>query len=188
MSVQTEVVGPSNSELSDTELRTLAYLLGKANHRQIRGATWHELVKKFITVPIELFVLNAKNEIFLVHRRDLEFVGHHHPGTVVNDWETVDQARSRLIAGELIRDAGFTGGISEPQPIGWFECPRDETSTRHAVALLHVSRFDGEYRPREGKGFFPLDALPIDTLHHHVRMIEALKQYLQDGKYITVSA
>lgn len=188
MNVQTDASSNLVSKLTDSELRTLAFLLERVNPQQIRGEVWHALVTKFVTVPIEFFVLNEKNEVFLVYRKDREFVGHHHPGTVLNYWESVNQARLRLIAGELIRDAGLTGGISAPEPIGWFECPSDEHGRRHAIALLHVSRFKGEYLPREGKGFFPLDALPADTLYHHKRMLAALKQHLQDGKMIAVSA
>lgn len=174
--------------LNQAQLAHLAKLLSEADNTQIQGEVWHQLVMKYITVPIELFVIDDQGRVFLRYRKDREFDGHHHPGTVINDWETKKEALMRLVAGEIIRDAGLVGVITEPEPIGDFECPRDETSTRHAIALLYKCRFRGEYKSHPGMGFFPLDDLPEDTLYHHKRMLAALQQHLVDGKTIHVSA
>ncbi|MEK6968702.1 MAG: hypothetical protein AABX51_08840, partial [Nanoarchaeota archaeon] len=103
--------------LNEEENILLANLLNKANNTEIKGAVWHELVKKFMTVSVELFVLDDSNQIFLIRRPscDPEFTGcpYQMPGTVVNDWENVNLAKERLIQTEIV-PAGLEK-ITEPK-------------------------------------------------------------------------
>ncbi len=173
-------------QLTDDEKEELANLLKKANNVEIRGEIWHQLVVKFITVPIELCILNERNEVFLVYRKDREFDGYHMPGTVVNDWEDVTTARTRLVHGEVMIGAGFS--ITDPHPIGWLEVGRGEEPYqdrhRHAVSLLHIARTTSEFTPREGMGFYPFDEIPKNTLGHHQYLLTFFKRYLHDKQII----
>lgn len=172
--------------LDEDEKKEFVNLLEKVDNIQIRGEIWHQLVKKFITVPIELCILDDQDKVFLVYRKDREFDGYHMPGTVVNDWETVKEARLRLVNGEVIRDAGFQ--VSEPEPIGWIEVRRgdgaEENKTRNAVSLLHVSRLQGDFQKKEGIGFFAFDSLPENTLGCHKFLLRKFAQYLEDGEAV----
>jgi ADP-ribose pyrophosphatase YjhB (NUDIX family) len=172
--------------LDEEEKKELARLLEKVDNVQIRGEIWHQLVKKFITVPIELCIVNNENKVFMVYRKDREFDGYHLPGTVINDWETVDEACTRLVHGEVLRDAGFT--ITKPKSIGWLEVRRgsgkEESRTRNAISLLHLAHLDGNYTEKEGMGFFGFDNIPQNTLGHHIFIIRKFKEYLDSGEII----
>ena len=163
--------------ITEEEKKELARLLSKIKNREIVGDIWHQLVKKFITVPVELCVLDSKNRVFLVYRKDREFDGYHLPGTIVNDWETVHDARVRLMQGEIQKDAGFV--ISYPESIGWIEVRRGEgeyeSRTRNTVALLHIARIQGEFIEKEGYGFYALDAIPENTLQDHKFILRYFK-------------
>lgn len=194
-SVQSAVVIPEdkahkdtewNHHLTDEEKKELAHLLEKAENVEIRGEIWHQLVKKFITVPIELCILNEENKVFLVYRKDREFDGYHMPGTVINDWETVDEACNRLIKKEVAEGAGLT--ITTPISIGWLEVRRgnkpEESKTRNAISLLHVAKVFGKPLLKEGSGFYAFDALPENTLGHHKYILTFFEKYLDDGQII----
>lgn len=172
--------------LTDQEKKELVVLLEKIENTEIRGEIWHQLVKKFITVPVELCILDDNDRVFLVYRKDQEFDGYHMPGSVVNDWETVEEARARLIQDEVVTGAGIE--ITEPEPIGWVESVREagpaEASTRHGVLLLHIARFRGDFIAREGMGFYAFDAIPSNTLGCHKYLIPFFERYLRDGKPI----
>lgn len=172
--------------LNEKEKQDLVVLLEKIENTEIRGEIWHQLVKKFITVPVELCILDNQNRVFLVYRKDREFDGYHMPGSVVNDWETVDEARKRLVRDEVIIGAGIE--ITEPEPIGWMDSPKDagptEPSPRHGILLLHIARFHGDFQPRDGMGFYSLDSIPENTLGCHKYLFPFLKRYLEDSKPI----
>ena len=176
----------NNTLLNDDDKKLLASLLERAKNTDIKGEVWHQLVKKFITVPVELCVLDSKNRVFLVYRKDREFDGYHLPGTIVNDWETVHDARVRLMQGEIQKDAGFV--ISYPESIGWIEVRRGEgeyeSRTRNTVALLHIARIQGEFIEKEGYGFYALDAIPKNTLQDHKFILRYFKKYLENGHII----
>lgn len=71
--------------LNEQEIIKLTDLLARVDNTQIKGDVWYELVKKFITVPIELCILDDQERVLLVYRKDREFDGYHMPGSVVND-------------------------------------------------------------------------------------------------------
>lgn len=172
--------------LSDDDKKLLTSLLERAKNTDITGEIWHQLVKKFITVPVELCVLDSENRIFLVYRKDREFDGYHLPGTIVNDWETVHDARVRLMQGEIQKDAGFT--ISYPESIGWVEVRRGEgeyeSRTRNTIALLHIARIEGDFTPKDGYGFYALSDIPENTLRDHKFILCYFKRYIEDGHII----
>lgn len=172
--------------LNEKEKKELVILLEKVESTEIKGDIWHQLVKKFITVPIELCILDDDNRIFMVYRKDREFDGYHMPGSVVNDWETVEEAKARLVKGEINDGAGIE--ITEPISIGWLDSPKDagpaEPSPRHGVLLLHIAYFHGTFSPREGMGFFPLDNIPENTLGCHKFLVTFLRKYLEDSSPI----
>ncbi len=176
----------TKTSLSVEEKEQLAKLLERAESTDIKGDIWYEIVKKFITVPVELCVLDQENRVFLVYRKDQEFDGYHMPGTVVNDWETVNEARMRLVKGEVVRDAGFQ--VTPPESIGWLEVRRGEgpyeNRTRNAVSLLHIAHLIGGFTPKEGLGFYPFDAIPENTLGSHKYLLQFFKRYLEDKRII----
>lgn len=51
--------------LKEEEKQQLAGLLERIKNTEIKGEIWHQLVKKFITVPIELCILDKQNRVFL---------------------------------------------------------------------------------------------------------------------------
>ena len=169
--------------LDENDKEQLAHLLERAKNTDIKGEIWHQLVKKFITIPVELCVLDNENKVFLVYRKDREFDGYHLPGTIVNDWETVHDARVRLMQGEIQKDAGFM--ISYPESIGWIEVRRGEgeceSRTRNTVALLHIARIQGEFTKNEGYGFYAFDDIPNGTLRDHKFILRYFKRYLENG-------
>ncbi|MDQ3017021.1 MAG: NUDIX domain-containing protein, partial [Bacteroidota bacterium] len=146
---------------------------------------WHELVKKFITVAIELCILDDQNRVFLVYRKDKEYDGYHMPGTVVNDWEGVLDAKKRLVEGEVAIQ-GLT--ITDPQPIGWLEVQRGNgphtDHSRHGLSLLHVAHFSSTFVPKNGAGFYSFDALPKNTLISHRYLLKIYMKYVEDGKIV----
>lgn len=192
-SIKSAILIPENKSdkewsksLTLEEKKDLADLLKKVSNVEIRGEIWHQLVHKFITIPIELCILNDRNEVFLVYRKDREFDGYHMPGTVLNDWEDVSKARSRLVLGEVMTGAGIS--ITEPQSIGWFEITRGtkahEDPHRHEISLLHVAYITNEFIPRDGMGFYSFEELPENILGHHKYLLQFFKRYLEDGKII----
>ncbi len=185
-SITVRLMPERNVGLNPAEKLLLAHLIAKSVNTDFRGTVWHEQVQKFPTVPLELMVLDANHHVLLAYRDDHEFKGWHHPGSVWNDWETIPERRAKLVAGEIVKDCGIQ--ISEPVPIGWCGVYRgpgpDENLTRTACSLLHISHLVGEFNPKEGYGFFPLDAIPEDTLGCHKYMLRRLQQHLIDGKMI----
>ncbi|MFA5934667.1 MAG: hypothetical protein WC827_02165 [Candidatus Paceibacterota bacterium] len=171
--------------LNEKERVLLVELLSKIESTEIKGDIWHELVKKFVTVSIELCVIDDKNRILLIRRlandRELKGRPYHIPGTVLNDWETVEEARKRLIETEIVT-VGMLG-VTKPKSIGWFEISKKQTyfTTRHAVALLHVAYFHGEYSNTEEVGFFYIDSIPDNTVEVHKSLIDIFKNYLKDS-------
>lgn len=173
--------------LTDTEKVEFAALFKKAKSTDFKREIFHEMVKKTISVPIELMIVNQADEVFLVYRKDNEFDGYHHPGTVINDWETYETALKRLLAGEIVKDAGLE--IAKPVMFAVTEGPRGDVPggnpTRHAISLFHVARFHGKFSEKSGMGFFPLNALPENTLEFHRYYIEnVLSPYLKTGRPI----
>ncbi len=177
--------------LNEDEKQLLVKLLNKADNTEIKGAIWHELVRKFVTTTIEMCVLDNRSRILLVRRlaNDPEFTDrpYHMPGTVICDWETVDQARERLIKSEI--NSIDILKITEPKPIGWMEFHRGgdqekNSNTRHTIALLHIARFEGEFSEKENAGFFPIDSIPENVIGCHKFMTSIFKRYLEDGQII----
>ncbi|MEK7629867.1 MAG: hypothetical protein AAB432_00590 [Patescibacteria group bacterium] len=129
-----------------------------------------------VSVPIELAVLNERDEILMFYRKDEEYDGNHIPGTVLRDNETVSDAIARLRKSEVVG-----GNISDPIDIGHIEIVKGngfgENPTRHEISLVHVSRLMGPYT---GSGkFYLLDRLPEDTLPHHQKLVSKVIEYLQ---------
>lgn len=171
--------------LNTKELSELADLLAKVDDTQIKGEVWHKLIQKFMTVAVELCILDGQDRVFLARRSpdDMEFPGrpYHMPGTVVNDWEKVKEAILRLIKNE-IQSAGLE--ITEPEPIGWVEVSKGKKMDRHEIGLLHIAHFRGTFPEREDMGFFPINNLPKDIINSHIFLIEKFKEYLKNGKPI----
>ncbi len=172
--------------LNQDEKLQLTILLEKAVSTDIRGSVWHALIKIFPTVPIELIVLNERNEVFLVYRDDFEFKGWHHPGSVWNAWETIPERREKLISGEITKTFGLT--VSKPESIGWMGVYKgsetdgpNSNPTRLECSLPHIAYLTSSFTSQQGVGFFPLDDLPKVTLTHHRYILRRVKQYLVDG-------
>ncbi len=162
--------------LEKDELKILTDLLSRIDNKQITGEVWHALVKKFPTVSLELIILDKEDRVFLVYRNDQEFCGWHYPGSVWNDWETVDERLERLIDREIIKDAGVK--ITKPYPIGWQAKYKDHGTTRSTCGLFFVARLEGEFENREGYGFFAFSDLPKDTLPFHKVSLQKVLPHL----------
>ena len=140
-----------------------------------RPRVFHALVKITITIPIELAVLNERNEILMFYRKDDEYDGNHIPGTVIRDNENISCALERLRTSEIVG-----GNISNPIDIGHVEIMRGndpgQNPTRHEVSLIHVAWLTSPYK---GNGrFYPLDQLPENTLSHHQVIIDRVRRWL----------
>ena len=166
--------------LQKEELETLADLLHRIDNTQITGEVWHALVKKFPTVAIELIVLDKEQRVFLVYRNDREFKGWHYPGSVWNDWETIDERLERLIQREINSESGIN--ISKPYPIGWGAEYKDSSKgsivTRSTCCLYFVAFLKGEYINQEDRGFFSFSDLPEDMLPFHRHGLTKMQPYL----------
>lgn len=141
------------------------------------------LLNKTVSVPIELAVLNDRDEVLMFYRKDDEYDGNHIPGSVLRDTDTVGGVLTRLRNGEVVG-----GNVTEPIFIGWAEIPKGtgpgENPTRHEISLVFLCRLVGEYK---GSGkFYPLDQLPENTLSHHrvlvSNVIECLDNIFCPGK------
>ncbi len=172
--------------INEKEKIILAKLIKKANNTQIKGDIWHELVKKFVTVSIELFITDKHNRVFMVYRKDREFDGYHIPGVRINHWETVDQACKRLIKNE-IKPNGLK--ITKMVPIGWFGVQKDnnlknKSYYRNPIQLIHTAHYDGEFIEKKDIGFFQLGALPKNTLECQKLLIKRFKNFLKDNQIV----
>jgi len=157
--------------LTIIETEQLAELLRKATW-PLPEPVFHALMSMSVSVPIELGVFNEDGHVMLIYRDDSEFKGWHLPGTVLRDNEDVPGAVIRLVKTEVRAE------VSDPKPLGWLECKRDETPSRHAIALLHTCSLSGIYRNGSMKAFFDPDALPKDTLQHHKTVIRVIIERL----------
>lgn len=139
---------------------------------------FHALVSKLITVPIELCILDSENRAFTFYRKDLEYDGHHIPGTVLRDNETVQEALNRLIQSEVVDME-----ISQPENIGWCEIRRGagygENPTRHEISLIFLARLKNAYHGNVGV-FSPLDELPDNIIPHHRILLDEVKVHLKN--------
>ncbi len=180
-----KATGPN---LSPEQKAGLASLLLLAGNRDLTGAPWHALVKLFPTVPIELLILDKHKRVLLVYREDAEFVGWHHPGSCWNDWETVWERLQKLVASEVVKDAGAT--IGGPRNIGWLEGMRGDrgamgSDDRHACSLICIAPLLVDLSPTERVRLFPLDDVPKDTLYHHKYFMKRTSQFFKDGIYLS---
>ncbi len=163
--------------LTTAEEITLIELLGKMKW-PISKDVFHALMPKVVSVPLELCTLDQEGRVLMIHRTDPEYTGYHMPGTVLRDNEDVPTALTRLIHEELSGSP-----VATPKNIGWVEVKRGtgegEDQGRHQISLLYLTHIEGAYR---GKGeFFPLDAIPDDTLSHHKMLAEKFRQYILTG-------
>ncbi|MAF25468.1 hypothetical protein CL634_07850 [bacterium] len=168
--------------LSESDLTTLTVLLGKMEW-PVDKSVFYWLVKRIVTVPIELCVLDSNGHVLMIRRDDNEYKGHHMPGVVLQGVDdSVLQALERLVQSDVVG-----GNVSSPKPIGWVEIPRGfdpgQNQSRHEIALLHLCLLQGEYKGVGGV-FSRLDELPEDTLPHHRVLISRVKEYLVSGKIV----
>ena len=163
--------------LTEPETLELVHLLEKIEW-PVNKQIFHALMTKIISVPMELAVIDDKNRIFTSYRQDTEYDGHHLPGTVLRDNETVPGAICRLLKSELA-DAK----IESIKNIGWIEICRGndfgKNPTRHEVSLLWLARIKN-YIGKSGV-FSPFDQLPKNILSHHRLIAEKVQEYLQTG-------
>ena len=184
MNTSVVLTDPDNSPgISEEEVLVLADLLRRMKNTQWRGTVFHAGVQKVPSVPLELIVLDTQSRVLLAYRDDHEFKGWHHPGSVWNDWETIPQRRTKLVAGEVVKGAGIQ--ITEPKSIGWVGVYRgtepDNNASRNACSIIHIANLIGEFTPKDGYGFFPIESPPKDTLGCHKYMLRRVAQYLKDG-------
>ncbi len=172
--------------LTNEEKLKLVSLIKKIDSKEIRGEIWHEFIKKFVTVSIEMCVFDNKNRLLLVYRKDEEFDGYHIPGSVINFWETVEEAKDRLIKNEITEPLNLK--IKNLESIGWVDIYKDfwfnKSDSRHPISLLFIAKTDDVFDGVEGAGFFEIDDLPENTLDCHKFFIRFIKGYLKDGTFV----
>lgn len=161
-------------ELTSLEKEELVRLLHKLEWPLDREV-FYALMPRIVSVPMELVVLDSRDRVLLIYRKDQEFDGYHMPGTVLRNNESVPVALERLIKTEL-PDVK----VSAPQNFGWLEITHGNTPgqnlTRHEVSLLWLARLEGAYH---GKGVFkPLDSLPENLFSHHRLILQKAEGYL----------
>jgi hypothetical protein len=163
--------------LSEKETKVLVSLLRKLEW-PIDPRVFLVLANKVITASIELAILDKTDRVLMHYRKDVEFNGYHMPGTVIRDNdENVPAAVRRLIATEL---RGTKMKISVPMCIGWAETQKGTgpymNPYRHEIGLIHLARVQGA-----GIGeFFQLDALPPNTLPHHIKLVALVAAYIKE--------
>lgn len=167
--------------LTERQTVLLVELLGKLEwplDPQVFGA----LMPKVVSVPIELCVLDDKGRVLTFYRKDSGYDGHHMPGTVLRNNETVPQALKRLVQSELVG-----GEVTDPKNIGWVEIQKGDgpgqNPARHETSLLFLCRIRGRYRGKGGV-FSPLNRLPENTLSHHRVLAAKFRKHLRTGKPI----
>lgn len=161
--------------LTEEEEAQLFILLQKTTW-PLSPRIFRALVNITISVPIELAVLNERNEILMFYRKDGEYDGNHIPGTVLRNNESIPDALARLRTSEVV-----DSNISNPIDIGHVEILKGnapgQNPTRHEISLIHVARLIGSYK---GSGqFYPLDQLPENTLSHHRILVNQVRQWLE---------
>ena len=167
--------------LNQEEEKQLIPLLEKLEF-PISLELFRTVMKTFVSVPIDLAILNDKNEILLIERTDAEYTGLHIPGTVLLNNESVSDALKRLEEKEII---GLH--ISEPKSIDiWTEVARGtgegENKTRHEISLLHLSRTVGNNTT--SYQFYDMNNLPNTVLSHHKKIIHKLSEVISNNTTI----
>jgi len=142
---------------------------------------FHVLVQKIVSVPNEIAVLDKEHRILTIYRDDAEYTGHHLPGTVLRDSESVEESLKRLLQDELAGNK-----IASIENIGWIEILKGTGNgmnpTRHELSLLWIARLEDEYC---GEGVLSqLDLLPENTLSHHHLIVQKVRTYLQTDRPI----
>ena len=169
--------------LSDMEIVQLVTLLKKMEW-PIDSRVFRVLCNKTVSVPIELAVLNSRDEILMFYRKDEEYDGYHIPGTVIQDTDSVQAALQRLLQNEVISGDEH---ISSPKYINWMEIPKGndhgQNPTRHEISLIYACWLNGPYKGKDGE-FYPLDDLPENTLSHHRVLISEVQRWLSKNPWI----
>ena len=168
-------------KLTEQEVRMLVGLLEKLEWPTPKEV-FYMIMRRFISIPIELCVLDGNDRVLMFYRKDEEYDGYHMPGTVLRDDETVPQAIKRLIQNELVGSE-----VTDPKNIGWVEIPRGNgygnNPTRHEISILFIAHLQGA-DGGSGGVVFTFDALPENTLPHHRVLAEKFRLYLENGKPI----
>ncbi len=156
--------------LTHAEENVLAELLSRVQW-PLPAKVFAALMNKSVSVPIELAVLDDEERVLMIHREDMEYAGHHMPGTVLRDNEDVPKAVQRLLDREV---SGVK--VNPPLSLGWVEVHKGngagQDPNRHQISLLHVCWLKGPY---SGPGkFFSVNRLPKDTLPHHRRLVSEI--------------
>lgn len=137
------------------------------------------LIKRIMTVPLELGVLDEEGRILLRWRRDDEYPdgGYHMPGTVViGEWDTIEAGFARLVEKEL-------GGtkVGPLIDMGWKAVPKGNgpgmNPTRNETSLVHVVRILEPYQG-DGEFFTFTEALSRKLLPHHYALVEHIRARL----------
>ena len=167
--------------LTEKKIKLLVSLLNEMEW-PLDSRIFHALLQKVPSVPNEFAVLDDQDRMLTFYRKDHEYDGHHMPGTVLRNNETVRQALSRLMESEVVG-----GLVGEIRNIGWTEIPKGngpgENPTRHEISLLWLARLRGPYKGKSGI-FSPFDDLPANILPHHRVLAGKFRRYLETGKPI----
>jgi hypothetical protein len=151
---------------------------------------FHALAKLMPTVPIELAILRDESrlyggvQVFMIHRKDHEFEGYHMPGSVILRGQTRGAKLAELIEKEVTTSGLSVSAPTLVQPVESMEGVDDQSEDTlgsnprgQAEALLYACWAADGVSPQVGQ-FFPLSALPPNTLGHHRHMAKIIQQWL----------
>ncbi len=162
-------------QVTDQGSELLAFLLKFVNW-PLKPCVFAAGVNKFVSVPVELAVLDDQRRVLMFYRKDDEYNGYHMPGTVLRDNEDVPGAIQRLLKSEVVG-----GKVTPPISLGWVEIPKGsgpgQNPTRHEISLLHTCWLKESYIGQGGE-FFAVDQLPDNTLPHHRVLVNEIAKRL----------
>lgn len=111
--------------------------------------------------------INGISHVLLWYRDDEYYKGWHIPGGYILRGEQPEETIRRV----LMKETGLT--LQKAEFMRYFNAyPSNAPVPNHQVALLFLCAAKGE--PRQGT-FYPLDAVPSDTLSHHKEYLKFLK-------------
>ncbi len=163
---------PEVTNLSDEEKNQLLALLKKVGYRKSGKEIFEAFWPIFPMAPIEAAVLReigGKLHILLWYRDDEHYKGWHVPGKYILFGEKYLEAVERVLEDETgmkLRSARFLRHFNLRPSTGWVP--------NHQLNMLYIAGAEGE--PFQGE-FFPLDAIPDDTLPYHKYYVECVRGY-----------
>ncbi|TSC73313.1 MAG: hypothetical protein G01um101470_162 [Parcubacteria group bacterium Gr01-1014_70] len=160
---------PEETQFTPKEQEQFLGLCKKLGWRRTGKDVFEAFFPVFPMALCELAVVREINgipHVLLWYRDDEHYKGWHMPGGYIARGENPEETARRVLLAETglrLQSAEFARYCNS--------YPANAPVPNHQVALLFLCSAEGE--PLQGT-FFPLDALPLDTLSHHKEYISCL--------------